>query len=122
MQIFFLRRHPAPDMTLGFVHVKYFSRLRSKRWIDLRKAFCDIFMYRAFTYPEMLRSLPDRGIVLDNISCNLHRSFFNITFQKKSPALLVFTLYAEESLNMSSGSEAGRDSIYIGSRNLSILH
>ena len=53
-------------------------------------------MHRALTDSKMLRRLPHGGVVIDNISGDFHGSFLNITFQTKSPALLVFTLYARD--------------------------
>ena len=51
-------------------------------------------MYRTLADPEMLCRLPHGRVIVNNISGNLHGSFLNITFQKNSPAILVFTLYA----------------------------
>lgn len=62
--------------------------------------YCYNHMYRTLAYPKMLRSLSDCCIIFNNICCNLDCSFFNITFQKNSPAILIFTLYAGDSCPM----------------------
>ena len=43
MKIFFSCRHPAPDVTLGFVGVEDFAGLAGKGRVDLEKAFRDIW-------------------------------------------------------------------------------
>ena len=80
-QIFVLRRKSAPDMPLRFVHVENLARLRGKGRIDLGEAFCHIFMYRTLADSEMPRRLTHRCIIVDDISRDLHRPLFNITFQ-----------------------------------------
>ena len=47
--------------------------------------FCYYRMYRTLTYPKLLRRLPHRGIVLNNIIGNVHRTLFDIIFQKETP-------------------------------------
>ena len=51
-------------------------------------------MYRTLADPEMFCRLPHGRVIVNNISGNLHGSFLNITFQTKTPAILIFTLYA----------------------------
>ena len=94
MQILLLCRHPAADVPLGLVDVQHLARLRRERRVDLRKTLGDVLMYRTLADPEMFCRLPHGRIIVNDISGNLHGSFLNITFQTKSPAILVFTLYA----------------------------
>lgn len=94
MQILLLCRHPASDMPFGLVDVQHLARLRRERRVDLRKALGDVLMYRTLADPEMFCRLPHGRVIVNDISGNLHGSFLNITFQTKTPAILVFTLYA----------------------------
>ena len=43
MKIFLSRRHPAPDMPLGFVSVKHLSGFTGKGRVDLEEPFGDIW-------------------------------------------------------------------------------
>lgn len=97
MQIFFFGRHAATDMALGFVHVQDFSRLCGKCRVDLDNALCYILMYRALADSEFLCCLAHSGVVLDNIICDIYNPLLNIAFHKKSPAILIVTLYAGDS-------------------------
>lgn len=45
MRIFFLCRHPAPDVPLLLVHVENLARFMREGWVHLLEAFCYIFMY-----------------------------------------------------------------------------
>ena len=96
MKIFLSRRHPAPDVPLGFVSVKHLAGFTGKGRVDLEEPFGDILMYRALTDPELLRRLPHSRVILYNIISNLHGSFLNIIFQKNPPANIIFTMYAGE--------------------------
>lgn len=58
-------------------------------------------MYRTLTNSKLIRRLSNRSIVLNNIFGYLHSSFLNIAFQKNSPEILIFTLYAAKFLDMS---------------------
>lgn len=57
--------------------------------------YCYNRMYRRLTDPKLLCSLPYRGIMFNDIFCDLDRSFLDITFQVSSSAIFVFTIYAE---------------------------
>ena len=48
------------------------------------------YMYRALTHPKLLRRLPHRGLVLDDIICDLNRPLLNIILQEKSPCIVRF--------------------------------
>ena len=100
MQVFFFCRQPSPNMALRFIDIQNFSGIFSKARVDLGKALCDIFMYRTLTNPKLSCRLAHCRVVIDNIFGYLNSSFLNITFQKISPAILVFTLYAGERLIM----------------------
>lgn len=52
-------------------------------------------MYRTLANPKLFCSLSHRCIVLNNIFGDIHRSLLYIAFHKITPAILVFTLYAE---------------------------
>lgn len=95
MQIFLSRSHPAPNMPLRLIHVQYLPRFPGKGWVDLKKSFGDIFMYRTLADPKLLRRLPHSRVILYNIISNLHGSFLNVIFQKNPPANILFTMYAE---------------------------
>ncbi len=56
--------------------------------------YCYNYMYRTLADSKMFRCLTHRRIIINNISGYFHSSFLNIGFHKKSPAILVFTLYA----------------------------
>ena len=47
--------------------------------------FCYYHMYRTLTNPKLLRRLPHRGIVFNNIIGNIHRTLFDIILQEKTP-------------------------------------
>lgn len=81
-------------MPLRLIHVQYLPRFPGKGWVDLKKSFGDILMYRTLTDPKLFRSLPHSRVILYNIISNLHGSFLNIIFQKNPPANIVFTMYA----------------------------
>lgn len=55
-------------------------------------------MYRALTDSKLLCGLTHCRIVIYNVFGYFYGSFFYIAFQRKSPAILVFTLYAEDLL------------------------
>ena len=61
--------------------------------VDLRKAPGDVLMYRNLLIPKCFAACRT-VVIVNDISGNLHSSFLNITFQTKTPAILVFTLYA----------------------------
>lgn len=94
MKIFLSRSHPAPDMPLRLIHVQYLPRFPGKGWVDLKKSFGDILMYRTLTDPKLFRRLPHSRVIFYNIISNLHGSFLNIIFQKNPPAYILFTMYA----------------------------
>ena len=94
MQILLLCRHPAADVPLGLVDIQHLARFRRERRVDLRQTLGDVLMYRTLANPKMFCRLPHGRVIVNDISGNLHGSFLNITFQTKSPAILVFTLYA----------------------------
>ena len=83
--IFFLRCHPAPDVTLRFVHVQYLSCFLCQRRIDLHQSLRYVLMYRTLTDPKLFRRLPYRRIVFNNIVGNIDCAFLDIIFQRKSP-------------------------------------
>lgn len=82
MQIFFSRCHSTSYMTLCFIHIKYFSCLTCKWWIDLLQTFCNIFMYRTLRHSKLFCRLPNCRLILNNIIRNLHRALFDIIFHK----------------------------------------
>lgn len=45
MQIFFPRSHAAPYVALRFIHIQNDAGLGRQARVDLRKAFCYVFMY-----------------------------------------------------------------------------
>lgn len=50
MKIFLSRRHPAPDMPLGFVSVKHLSGFTGKGRVDLEEPFGDILMCSRYDF------------------------------------------------------------------------
>ena len=94
MKIFLSRRHPAPDMPLGFVSVKHLAGFTGKGRVDLEEPFGNVFMYRTLTDPKLFRRLPHSRVIFYNIISNFHGSFLNIIFQKNPPANILFTMYA----------------------------
>lgn len=94
MEVFLPGRHPAPDVPLLLVHVKNRPRLHRQGGVQLGKALGNVFMYRTLADPELLRRLPHRRLRFNNVGRNLHRPLFNIIFQGKTPANIVFTMYA----------------------------
>ena len=70
--------------------------------------FCYIYMYGTFTHSKLLRRLPHRSLMLDNISCDFYRPLFNILFHK-NPCIIcllnsmlsskrVYTMFAKQDL------------------------
>ena len=59
--------------------------LRSTSLYSKTVLFCYYRMYRTLTNPKLLRRLPHRGIVLNNIVGNVHCTLFNIVLQEKTP-------------------------------------
>ena len=96
LKILFLCCHSAADMPLGLVKIQHFPCLRRQHRIDMYKAVRHIFMYGAFTYPEFPGGLPHRCFLLNDIPCYFHRTFLDIILQGLPPAMLVFTIYAED--------------------------
>ena len=90
MQILLPRGQSAPDMALRFIHVQHLAGLRRQGRIDLQKTVGDVLMYRALTHPKLLRRLPHRGLVLNDIICDLNRPLLNIILQEKSPCIVRF--------------------------------
>lgn len=56
--------------------------------------YCYNHMYRTLTNPKFFCCLPHGGIAFDNVICNFNCPLFDIFFHEKTPAILVFTLYA----------------------------
>ena len=52
-------------------------------------------MYGTLTNPKRLRRLPHRCLILNDIICNLYCPFLDIILHLFTPALIVFTMYAE---------------------------
>ena len=94
MQILLPGRHPSPDVPLLLVHVKNRPRLHRQGRVQLGKPLGNVFMYRTLADPELLRRLPHRRLRFNNVGRNLYRPLFNIIFQGKTPANIVFTMYA----------------------------
>lgn len=94
VQIFFLCRHPAPNMTFWFIHIKDLSGLFCQCWVNLNESVSNVFMYGTFANPKSFGRLPNCGIVFDNITGDINCSFLNIIFQKNIPSNTVFTSYA----------------------------
>ena len=88
MCIFFFGCHSATNMTFRLVHINHLSGFRCKSGINLRQPLGNILMYSTFTNAKTLRSLPHGGIVFNDIICDFHSAFFNICFQKNTPAYL----------------------------------
>ena len=73
----------------------YFTPIQLPKQPYLSTAlYCYNHMYRTLADSKMFRCLTHRRIIINNISGYFHSSFLNIGFHKKSPAILVFTLYA----------------------------
>ena len=79
-------------MALRFVHIEHFSRLTCKRWIDLKETLGYVFMYRTLANSELLRRLPHRRLILNNIIRNLHRALFDIIFHKNPCIICLYNL------------------------------
>lgn len=90
MGILFLGGHPPADMALRLIHIQHLSGLRCQRTVDLRQAFCHIFMYRTLTDPEFFRRLANGCILLHNVISYLQSPFFNITFHRQIPCNTCF--------------------------------
>lgn len=90
MQILLPGGKAAADVTLGFVHVQNLANLRRQGGVDLPETLGDVLMYGALAHPKLLRRLPHRGLVLDNIICDLNRPLLNIILQEKSPCIVRF--------------------------------
>ena len=90
MQIFFLCRQPAADMSLRLVHIQHDPGLARQRWVDLLQAFGYVFMYRTLTYPKLLRRLSHRRIIIDDIASDRHRPLLNIFFHRKTPLYIFY--------------------------------
>jgi hypothetical protein len=54
-------------------------------------------MYRTLANAEFLRGLTHGRIVFNDIICDIYNPLLNIAFHKKSPAILIVTLYARDS-------------------------
>ena len=67
MQVLFSGSKSAPDVPFRFVQIQNLSRLTCKRWVDLEKTFCYIFMYRTLTYPKRHRRLPHRRLIFTDV-------------------------------------------------------
>ena len=98
MKIFFSRCQSPTDMTLWLIDIQYFPCFPRQGWIHLGQALCYVLMYRALTDSKLLCGLTHCRIVIYNVFGYFYGSFFYIAFQRKSPAILVFTLYAEDLL------------------------
>ena len=98
MKIFFSRCQSPTDMTLRLIDIQHFPCFPRQGRIHLGQTFCYVFMYRALADSKLLCGLTHCRIVIYNVFGYFYGSFFYIAFQRKSPALLVFTLYAEDFL------------------------
>ena len=54
-------------------------------------------MYRTLADAEFLRGLTHGRVVFNDIICDIYNPLLNIAFHKKSPAILIVTLYAGDS-------------------------
>ena len=88
MQIFLLRCQSTSDMTFLFIHFQYISHFFCQCRINLAESVSTVFMYSRFRNPKSFRRLSHRCIILYNKLSDLHGSFFNIIFQRKSPAYI----------------------------------
>lgn len=96
VQILLSGSHSSPDMAFLLIDIQHYPCLTGKGGIKLHKTLCHVFMYRTLAYPELLCCLPNRCLCLNNIGRDLHCPLFNILFQGKTPANIVFTMYAGE--------------------------
>ena len=88
MEVFFPRRHAAPDMPLRFIRIQHFTGVPGKGGIDLDQSIGDVLMYRTFADTKLLRRLPHCRVVFNNVHGDLDGSPFNIFFQKNPPQAL----------------------------------
>ena len=96
MQIFLLCRHPAADVPLDLLMSSTLRVSAASDGLTLRKALGDVLMYRTLLIPKCFAAC--RTVVLLSMIylANLHSFLFpqyNL-FKPKTPAILVFTLYA----------------------------
>lgn len=89
MQIFLFRCHSSTNMPLRLIYIQHLPCPVGKRGINLHQPFCDILMYRTLTHSKCFCSLSYRCIMLNNITCNIHGTFFNISLQL-SPSYMLF--------------------------------
>lgn len=89
MQILLPRRHPAPDVPLGFIHIQNLSDFLCQRGVNGLNSLRTILVRCRLTDPEFLRRLPHRRIIVYNILGDFNRPLFDITFQK-IPADILF--------------------------------
>ena len=90
--VFLLRRHPAPDMPLLFIHIQNLSCFLGKRRVDLHKPFRYVLMYRTLANPKLLCALPYCCVIFDNIIGNIDCSLLDIIFQRKPLRMLFYIL------------------------------
>lgn len=89
MQILLPGSKSSPDVPLFFIDIKNLSGSSCQRWIDLHQALGHILMYRTLADSEFLRRLPDGGIFLNDVICNIDCPFFYVSFQK-NPSYMLF--------------------------------
>ena len=88
MCIFFLCCHSSADMTFGFIHINNLAGFCRKCRIHLAQPVRDILVNGRFWNSVMFGSLPHSCLMFNDIVCDFHGSFFNISFQKNTPAFL----------------------------------
>lgn len=93
MKIFFFCCKSAANMSFSLIQIKNHPRLRCQCRINMYKAVSYILMNSAFAYAKSFCRLPHRGVVINNKSGNLNRSFLDIIFQENPPKCIC-TYYA----------------------------
>ncbi len=90
MQILFPGSKSAPYMSLRLICIQNDPCLSRQHRSDPYKSLRYIFVDRRFTYPHLVRRLPDRRSGVNDIICCFYRPFFYVSLQRKSPRIFCF--------------------------------
>ena len=94
MCIFFLCCHSSADMTFGFIHINNLAGFCRKCRIHLAQPIRVYPCERSILKSVMFGSLPHSCLMFNDIVCDFHGSFFNISF-KKYPCIPVFVQFMQ---------------------------
>lgn len=86
--------HSTPDMALLLVDIQHTPNRPRHGRVDLLETVGTVLMYRRLTDPEFLCRLPHGCFCFYDIIRNFYCTLLDIILHAKTPAYIIFTMYA----------------------------